>query len=54
MSGLEKGITAFLGGLIVIALASTLVGQGKQTPAVLSAAGGAASGALLAAQGNQH
>lgn len=53
MTGLEKGVTAFLGGLIVIALATTLVGPGKQTPAVLSAAGGATSGALLAAQGQQ-
>jgi hypothetical protein len=53
MSNLEKGVTAFLGGLIVIALATTLVGQGKQTPQVLSAAGGAISGSLLAAQGTQ-
>lgn len=53
MSNLEKGVSAFLGGLIVIALATTLVGQGKQTPAVLSAAGGAISGSLLAAQGTQ-
>ena len=51
MSGLEKGVTAFLGGLIVIALATTLVGSGKQTPAVINAAGGAVSGSLLAAQG---
>jgi hypothetical protein len=51
MSGLEKGVTAFLGGLIVIALASTLVGPGKQTPQVLNSAGGAVSGSLLAAQG---
>ena len=53
MTNLEKGVTAFLGGLIVVALASTLVGQGKQTPAVLDAAGGALSGSLLAAQGQQ-
>jgi hypothetical protein len=53
MSNLEKGVTAFLGGLIVIALATTLVGPGKQTPAVLSSAGGAISGSLLAAQGQQ-
>jgi hypothetical protein len=53
MSGLEKGVTAFLGGLIVIALASTLVGPGKQTPAVINAAGGAVSGSLLSAQGVQ-
>jgi hypothetical protein len=51
MSGLEKGVTIFLSGLIVIALATTLVGPGKQTPAVLGAAGGAISGSLLAAQG---
>jgi hypothetical protein len=51
MSGLEKGITVFLGGLIVIALATTLVGPGKQTPQVLNAAGGAISGSLSAAQG---
>lgn len=53
MSGLEKGVTAFLGGLIIIALASTLVGPGKQTPATINAAGGAISGSLLAAQGQQ-
>jgi hypothetical protein len=51
MSGLEKGITAFLGGLIVIALASTLVGKGKQTPQVINATGGAISSSLAAAQG---
>lgn len=53
MSGFEKGITAFAGGLIVVALATTLVGPNKQTPQVLSAAGGAVSGSLLAAQGQQ-
>jgi hypothetical protein len=51
MSGLEKGVTIFLSGLIIVALATTLVGAGKQTPAVLGAAGGAISGSLLAAQG---
>ena len=51
MSGLEKGVTAFLGGLIIIALATTLVGAGKQTPQVINSAGGAISGSLLAAQG---
>lgn len=51
MTGLEKGITGFLVFLGVVALATTLVGPGKQTPAVLSAAGGAISGSLLAAQG---
>ena len=53
MSGLEKGVTVFLGGLIVIALATTLVGPGKQTPAVINSAGGAICGSLLAAQGQQ-
>ena len=51
MSGLEKGITAFLSGLVLIALASTLVGKGKQTPAVINATGGAISSSLAAAQG---
>jgi hypothetical protein len=51
MSGLEKGLTAFLGGLVVIALASTLVGKGKQTPAVINSTGSAISSSLLAAQG---
>jgi len=51
MSPVEKGITAFLAGLVTIALASTLVGPGKQTPAVINAAGGAISGSLSAAQG---
>jgi hypothetical protein len=51
MSGLEKGLTLFLGGLITVALATTLVGPSKQTPAVLNSAGGALSGSLLAAQG---
>lgn len=53
MTGAEKGISAFLAGLITVALATTLVGPGKQTPQVLNAAGGAVSGSLLAAQG-QH
>lgn len=51
MSGMEKGVTIFLSGLIAVALVTTLVGAGKQTPAVLGAAGAAISGSLLAAQG---
>ena len=51
MTGLEKGVTIFLGGLIVVALATTLVGPGKQTPAVVNSLGSATSGSLLAAQG---
>jgi hypothetical protein len=53
MSGLEKAVTALVSGLVVIALATTLVGSGKQTPQVLNAAGGAISGSLLAAQGQK-
>lgn len=52
MSGLEKGLTLFLGGLITIALATTLVGKGKQTPSVINSTGGAISASLAAAQGN--
>lgn len=51
MSSVEKGITVFLGGLITIAVLTTLVGPGKQTPAVINATGGAISGSLAAAQG---
>ena len=51
MSGLEKGLTLFLGGRVMVALATTLVGKGKQTPAVINATGGALSSSLLAAQG---
>lgn len=51
MTGLEKGVTVFLGGLIAIAIFTTLVKPNAQTPAVLNSAGGAVSGSLLAAQG---
>lgn len=53
MTGLEKGVTVFLGGLIAVAVFTTLVKPGSQTPAVLNSAGGAISGSLLAAQGQQ-
>lgn len=51
MSGIEKGVTIFLGGLIAIATINVLVSGKNQTPAVLNAAGGALSGSLSAAQG---
>ncbi|MDE1881974.1 MAG: hypothetical protein KGI89_15680 [Euryarchaeota archaeon] len=51
MSGVEKGVTLFLGGLITIAILTTLVGKGKQTPQVINAGGTAISHTLLAAQG---
>lgn len=51
MSGIEGILTALVGGLVGVALVTTLVGPNKQTPQVLSAAGGALSGSLLAAQG---
>jgi hypothetical protein len=53
VSNLEKGVTIFLGGLVGVALVTTLVGPGKQTPAVINSTGGAISGSLLAAQGQQ-
>lgn len=52
MSGIEKGITGFVILLGAVALATTLVGQGKQTPAVINSLGGAFSSSLLAAQGH--
>ena len=52
MTGLEKGVNVFLAGLVAIAIASVLVSNKSQTPAVLSAAGGALSGSLSSAQGN--
>ncbi len=51
MSRAEKIGTIFFGGLIVIALATTLVGPGKQTPAVINSSGAAISHTLSAAQG---
>lgn len=53
MTGLEKGITVFLGGLITVAIFAVLVKPSAQTPAVLNSAGGALSGSLSAAEGNQ-
>lgn len=52
MTNLEKGFTAFLGGLIVISLATVLVKPGAQTGNVLHASGTALSSSLSAAQGN--
>lgn len=51
MSGMEKGINAFMGGLIAIAVFAVLVKPGAQTPAVLNSAGGAVGTSLYAAQG---
>lgn len=51
MSGVEKAVTIFASGLILVALATTLVGKGKQTPQVIDAAGSSISHTLLAAQG---
>ena len=51
MSGAEKIGTIFFGGLIFIAIATTLVGKGKQTPQIINAGGVAVSHTLLAAQG---
>ena len=51
MSPVAKWGTIFLGGLVAIAMVSTLVGKGKQTPAVINAGGNAISNTLSAAQG---
>jgi hypothetical protein len=51
MSKAEKIGTVFFGGLIIIALATTLVGKGKQTPQVINSSGVAISNTLKAAQG---
>lgn len=51
MSGIEKGINAFIAGLITVAVITVLVRPGSQTPAVLSSAGGAIGTSLFAAQG---
>ena len=51
MSGIEKGLNAFLAGLITISVITVLVRPGSQTPQVLSSAGGAIGTSLFAAQG---
>jgi hypothetical protein len=51
MSGPEKWGTIFFGGLITIAVLTTLVGKGKQTPQIIDAGGSAISNTLMAAQG---
>lgn len=51
MSDLEKGISAFLAGLITVAVVATLVSNKSQTPGVLNSAGGAVAGSLTAAEG---
>ena len=52
MSKAEKVLTVFVGGLIAITLATTLVGKNKNTSQVINATGNAISGTLKAAQGN--
>ena len=51
MSGLEKAITIFVGGLIGVAAFTVLVRPGSQTPQVLTSLGKATSGSLSAAEG---
>jgi hypothetical protein len=51
MSNLEKALNAFLGGLIIIAVAAVLVKPGSQTPQALTSAGTAVGSSLYAAQG---
>jgi hypothetical protein len=52
MTGIEKGVNVFLGGLITIAALTILVSNKSKTPSVLNSAGGAISGSLAAAEGN--
>lgn len=52
MTGLEKGVNLFLGGLITVAIFTVLVSNKSNTSSVLNSAGGALSGSLSAAQGN--
>jgi len=52
MSGVEKAVTVFVGGLILVAAFTVLVKPGSQTPAVLTSLGKATSGSLSAAEGN--
>ena len=52
MSKAEKVLTVFVGGLISITLATTLVGKNKNTSQVINSTGNAISGTLKAAQGN--
>lgn len=51
MTPIAKWGTIFLGGLVAITLATTLVGPGKETPQVLNAGGNAIANTLTAAQG---
>jgi hypothetical protein len=53
MSGFEKVGSILVAGLVAVTLVTTMVGPGKQTPAVISSGGNALSGSLLAAQGQQ-
>lgn len=52
MTGIEKGINAFLGGLIVVAVVAVMVKPSAITPQVLNSTGGALSSSLSAAEGN--
>jgi len=51
LSGLEKGLNAFFGGLILIAIFAVLVKPGAQTPQVLSSGGTAVATSLYGAEG---
>lgn len=51
MSDLEKGITIFLGGLIVIAVGYTLTAKTAKTATVVNSFGTFTSGSISAAEG---
>lgn len=52
MSQIGKWGTIFLGGLIAIALATTLTKKGSNTSGVINSSGTAISNTLSAAEGN--
>ena len=49
MSGLEKGVTVFLGGLITIAVIYTLTAKTAKTKTVVTSFGQFTSGSITAA-----
>jgi len=51
MSGIEKGLNAFLGGLIAVAVFAVLVKPQSQGPALLESGGKGIGNALYAAEG---
>lgn len=51
MSGLEKGVTLFLGGLITVAVVFTLTAKTAKTSTVVTSFGKFTSNSITAAEG---